>query len=207
MTTRFMVSTPTIVALSALATAGIAATGYAFQGGWTLDGALAGSRLTARFSFFWFIAAWSASALAFLFPGGWRAVLLRRRRAVGLGFATAHFVHLAALLAAIFIFGDTSSITTIIGGGFGYVLIAAMALTSNNAAVRALGPRVWKLLHGTGGYVIAGIFAFSYYGRLETKPLLAFVTLGLIAAAATLRIAAWLVKQRKAQLQNASTRT
>lgn len=207
MTTRFSVSTPTIVALSALLAAMIAAAGYALQGGMSQDGALAGARLTARFSFLWFVAAWSASALAFVFPGGWRTVLLRRRRAVGLGFAAAHFVHLAALVAAINLFDAPTRLTTIIGGGIGYAFAAAMALTSNDGAVRALGPRAWKLLHATGGYVIAGIFTFSYYGRLETKPWLAVITLGLLAAAATLRLAAWLMKQGAARVQNASTRT
>jgi methionine sulfoxide reductase heme-binding subunit len=150
------------------------------------------ARLTARFSFPLFLLAWSASALARLWPGGWRSVLLRRRRAIGLSFAGAHAVHLVALVSAIVLFGDEASLVSIIGGGLGYVFIAAMALTSNDAAVRAMGPANWRLLHAAGGYVIAGIFAFSYFGRLEDKPTLAVTALSLFAVAAGLKVAAWL---------------
>jgi DMSO/TMAO reductase YedYZ heme-binding membrane subunit len=180
-----------LIAFAALAASAIVAYGFVSHGGWTSDGATAAARWTARFSFLWFVTAWSASAIARLWPGGWRSVLLRRRRALGLSFAAAHFVHLIALLIAVFVFARESSVATIYGGGFGYVLVAAMALTSNDAAVRALGPARWKLLHAFGGYVIAAIFAVSYYGRLETKPLLAFVTLGLLGIAVALRLAAW----------------
>jgi DMSO/TMAO reductase YedYZ heme-binding membrane subunit len=162
------------------------------HGGWTYDGAAAAARLTARASFLWFVAAWSASALARLWPGGWRAALLRRRRSVGLGFAATHTVHLAALLTAIFIFGHGSKMVTVIGGGIGYLFVFAMAITSNDASVRRLGPRRWRLLHATGGYVIAGIFAFSYLGRVPAQPWLGIPALSLLGLAALLRILAWL---------------
>ncbi|MEQ1489200.1 MAG: hypothetical protein ABL932_01495 [Terricaulis sp.] len=192
MTAERGVSTPTIIAVSAVAAAAIAALGYVLEGGWSVDGAGAAARLTARFSFFWFITAWSASALAKLWPGGWRTVLLRRRRAVGLGFAAAHFVHLAALLIAVLVFATPRSATTIYGGGFGYVMVALMAFTSNDWSVRTLGPRNWKLLHTFGGMVIAGIFFTSYLGRLEDKPWLAIPTLTLLGAAILLKFAAWM---------------
>lgn len=192
MTAERRVSTPTIIAASAFAAAAIAALGYVIEGGWSADGAAAAARLTARFSFFWFITAWSASALAKLWPGGWRTVLLRRRRAVGLGFAAAHFVHLAALLIAVLVFATPRSLTTIYGGGFGYVMVALMALTSNDWSVRTLGPRNWKLLHTFGGIVIAGIFFVSYFGRLEDKPWLAIPTLSLLGGAVLLKFAAWM---------------
>lgn len=185
------VSTPAIIAGSAIVAAAVAAFGFAIEGGWNAEGAAAAARLTARFSFFWFVTAWSASALAKLWPGGWRSVLLRRRRAVGLGFAAAHFVHLAALLTAVLVFATPRSLTTIYGGGAGYVFVALMALTSNDWSVRTLGPRNWKLLHTIGGVVIAAIFFVSYFGRLEDKPWLAIPTLSLLGGAVLLKLAVW----------------
>jgi DMSO/TMAO reductase YedYZ heme-binding membrane subunit len=117
---------------------------------------------------------------------------LRRRRAVGLSFAGAHAVHLVALVSAIVLFGDEASLVSIVGGGLGYVFVAAMALTSNDAAVRAMGPPNWRLLHTVGSYLIAGIFAFSYFGRLEDKPVLAVTALSLLAMTAALKAAAWI---------------
>jgi len=165
------------------------------HGGWTYDGAAAAARLTARISFLWFLTAWSASALARLWPGGWRIALLRRRRSVGLGFAASHTVHLGALLIALFVFDHDTRLVTVIGGGIGYLFVFAMAITSNDASVRRLGPRRWRLLHATGAYVIAGIFAFSYLGRVPTNPALGVPMLGLIGLAAILRILAWARKR------------
>ncbi len=193
----FEVPTWRIAAAGALGATLAAALGYGLFGGWTLDGALAAARFTARFAFLWFILAWSAGALARLFPGGWRAVLRRRRRAIGLGFAAAHGVHLGALLIATLTFGDPTALATILGGGIVYVFVALMALTSNDAAVRILGPRRWSLLHATGGYMIALVFAYSYFGRLETKPWLAIPALSLLGVAALLRLAAFAAKRRR----------
>lgn len=139
MSTRRLLPTSMIITLTVLAATAIAVAAAAVEGGWTREGALAAARMTARFSFPIFVLAWSASALARLWPGGWRTILLLRRRAIGLSFAGAHGVHLVALLAAILIFGAPSSPVGILGGGVGYVLLTAMALTSNDSAVRALG--------------------------------------------------------------------
>jgi DMSO/TMAO reductase YedYZ heme-binding membrane subunit len=173
----------------------IATAAYLAHGGWSYEGAAAAARLTARDSFLWFVIAWSASALARLWPGGWRTALLRRRRSVGLGFAASHTVHLGALLIAILVFDHGTKPATLIGGGIGYLFVFAMAITSNDASVRRLGPRRWRLLHATGGYVIAGIFAFSYLGRVPTNPTLGVPMLTLIGTAATLRVLAWARKR------------
>lgn len=169
----------------------IATAAYLTHGGWTYEGAAAAARLTARNSFLWFLTAWSASALARLWPGGWRTALLRRRRSVGLGFAASHTVHLAALLIALFVFDHGTKLVTVVGGGIGYLFVFAMAVTSNDASVRRLGPRRWRLLHATGGYVIAAIFAFSYLGRIKVDPWLGVPMVALITLAAMLRILAW----------------
>jgi methionine sulfoxide reductase heme-binding subunit len=174
--------------------AGLCATAFglgnaALQGGWSLDGAGAATRITARVSFIWFIAAWSASALAFHWPGGWRSALLRRRRAIGLGFAAAHGVHLIALSVYIGHFGHESSMVAIVGGGLCYVGIFAMAATSNNWGMKRLGRQGWKVLHTVGGYFAALVFTNSYVGRLESQPLLAISALSLLAMAFALHFA------------------
>lgn len=195
MTRAHSVSTSTVIGLATFAALGAAAIGYAEFAGWNADAAGAAARYTARFSFLWFVAAWSAAALATLWPGGWREVMLRRRRAIGLGFAAAHFVHLVALLIVVLLFGGQPSAKTAYTGGVGYVLVALMALTSNNSSVRTLGPRNWKLLHTLGALMIAVIFAVSYLGRLEDKPLLAIPMLMLLGGAVLLKLAAWIRKR------------
>ena len=189
--TRPAFSPPIAIGTAALLGLAITVGAYLGNGGWTYEGAAAAARLTARASFLWFVTAWSASALARLWPGGWRGALLERRRSLGLAFATSHTVHLAALLTAILVFDHGTKLMTIIGGGTAYLFIFAMAATSNDASVRALGPRRWRLLHATGGYVIAGIFASSYLGRVPTNPALGVPMVSLLALAALLRVVAW----------------
>jgi DMSO/TMAO reductase YedYZ heme-binding membrane subunit len=184
--------TPVIVAGAATAALLIGLTATMLAGGFTEDGVLQGVRLTARWSFAWFITAWSASSLANLWPGGWRAMLLRRRRAIGLGFAFSHFVHAAFFLTAIFAFGHEAAPVILIGGGLGYVVVIAMAATSNNAAMKALGPKAWKALHSFGGVYLLLIFLNSYLGRLANgKPIVGAYGVALIGAAVTLRVAAF----------------
>jgi len=193
--------TPTIVAGAAAAALLIGLTAMTLAGGFTHDGVLEGVRLTARWSFAWFIAAWSASSLARLWPGGWRGQLLRRRRAVGLGFAFSHFVHAGFFLVAIAMFGAKVPPPILIGGGLGYAVIVAMAATSNNASMKALG-RGWKVLHSFGGAYLLLIFFVSYLGRLMNgKPLVGAYGVALIAAAITLRVAAF--AKERAELQAA----
>lgn len=192
-------STPTIVLAATLAALAVGAVGFASGGGWNHEGALMATRLTARFSFPIFLLAWSASALAALFPGGWRATLLRRRRAVGLSFAAAHAVHLGFILIVGLVFAHKLNPVSVYGGGFVYGLIAAMALTSTNAAIKAMGPARWKLLHTIGGVAILLVFTNSYVGRLKTMPMLAIPTLALIALAVTVKLAAWLKRGRRLQ--------
>jgi methionine sulfoxide reductase heme-binding subunit len=166
------------------------ATCYGFaRGGWSTEGATLAARYSARVSFYWFITAWSASSLATLWRGGWRAKLLARRRAVGLGFAAAHGVHFLALLTADILFGHESRPTTIIGGGIGYVFVVAMAATSNDGWIRRLGAKRWRLLHATGGWIVFGIFAVSYAGALAIKPLGAVPGVVLLALALAIRAA------------------
>ena len=114
-----------------------------------------------------------ASGLRRLWRAPATAWLLRCRRQVGLAFAFSHFLHLAALIALALTvpsFAPSVSPVTLIGGGTGYLLIAAMAATSNDASVKRLGLRRWRALHLTGLWVVFGIFAQSYLPRAFNNP-------------------------------------
>jgi methionine sulfoxide reductase heme-binding subunit len=121
-------------------------------------------RATARSSLALFLPAFSASSLRRLWRGDLSAWLLRNRRQIGVSFAVSHAVHLAAILALAARFPATfqPGAVTVVGGGLGYVFVAAMAATSSDAAVRRLGARRWKLLHRIGLWWLFVIFASSY---------------------------------------------
>lgn len=192
------ISTPAMVAATFLTGLAVGALGFATGGGWTLDGALMATRMTARFAFPIFLLAWTASAWATLFPGGWRTALLRRRRAVGLSFAAAHGAHLVFILITLRIFGHEAPMITVYAGGLVYLLIAAMAATSHDAAMRWLGPARWKMLHTVGGLAILLVFTNSYVGRLKSMPMLALPALGLILLAVALKLTAWRNRRSRA---------
>ncbi|MES1198968.1 MAG: hypothetical protein ABUS48_03205 [Pseudomonadota bacterium] len=180
-----------IIYVAALGALMIAMLGFVVSSDAALKGFSTATAFTARWSVLWFAAAWSASSLAKLWPGGWRGWLLYNRRGVGLGFAFAHFIHAYFFLGAILVFGHQTTLTTVLGGGIGYVFVAAMALTSNDWAVRKLGAN-WKRLHTLGGYVIAFIFAFTYYGRIaHQQPLIGAYGLLVLGGAAALKVAAF----------------
>lgn len=149
------------------------------------------ARWTARAGFGLFLATYLASSLVRLSPAPWSRALARDRRWWGLGFAASHTVHLAALVMALSLTPEPRSFASLIPGGTAYVFILAMALTSNGAAMRALG-RNWKRLHTTGIHVIWLIYTLAYAKRIpaaETRAIgLVMTTLALAALA--LRIAA-----------------
>lgn len=123
-------------------------------------------RATARTSFVLLLAAFVASSARRLWRNDATAWLLRNRRYLGVSFAASHALHLAGILVLATRWPDSfwpkTSDVTIFGGGLGYVFVAAMTLTSSDAAVRRLGMRRWKLLHRAGIWVLFGIFALSY---------------------------------------------
>ena len=124
------------------------------------------TQLTARFSAFVFLTAFLARPLTRIVPSPTTLTLLRERRGIGLGFAGAHTVHLGAILTYFAKGGVVPPIFVPILGGIAYLLIWAMAATSNDRAQRALG-RNWKRLHTTGVYYVWAIFFLTYLGRLK----------------------------------------
>jgi DMSO/TMAO reductase YedYZ heme-binding membrane subunit len=57
--------------------------------------------------------------------------------------------------------GGTSA-STIVVGGIGYLFVALMAATSNDASVAWLGARRWKALHTVGAYWLWQVFLLTY---------------------------------------------
>lgn len=153
------------------------------------------ARYTARLAFLLFVPVFVASAWHRLAPSALSRLVLARRRALGLAFATAHTVHLAALSAVIRATGEPPELATIVGGGGAYVATFALAATSNDAAVRALGRR-WRTLHKVGVHWIWFIFAFSYFGRVSRGELFYAPLLALAVGALGLRLAAGWSRRR-----------
>lgn len=149
-----------------------------------LEGWHMAARWTARVGFPVFLLTYLASSLVRLSPGPLTKAVLRDRRWWGLGFAASHTVHLFALVTYLQISGEPRTLASLIPGGLAYVMIFAMAATSSNAALRALGPN-WKRLHRFGIHYIWLIFTLAYAGRImapESRTTgLVFTTLALAA--------------------------
>ncbi len=164
----------------------------------SLEQARLAARWTARVGFPVFILTYSASSLVRLWPQDIWKTLLRFRRQWGLGFALTHSVHLVALSLYNSLAQSVPTLVTLAGGGGAYVILYAMALTSNNESMRALGVW-WKRLHTLGIHWLWFIFTFSYAGRLfdperMTQGLILFP---ICLAALGLRIAAAFNARRK----------
>jgi DMSO/TMAO reductase YedYZ heme-binding membrane subunit len=179
------------LALCALAAAGagaiIAASLAAHPG--HAEGWLHAARYTARLSFLLFLPVFVARPWHQLRPSGASRWALRHRRALGLTFATAHFLHLYALTRSQVANAAMPDAATLVGGGAAYLLLAAMVATSNDASVRALGVRRWKRLHTTGLWVLWFVFFQSYAGRVAAGKTGSAGLLGAAVAALGLRIA------------------
>jgi DMSO/TMAO reductase YedYZ heme-binding membrane subunit len=124
------------------------------------------ARYTARFAFLVFVVVYGASAWHRLAPSAASRFAMRNRRSLGLAFATAHTVHLAALIAFLRARNEVPDVLTLVVGGGAFVTMYVLAATSTDAAVRRLGPSRWKKLHRFGVHYLWFVFAFTYLGRL-----------------------------------------
>jgi DMSO/TMAO reductase YedYZ heme-binding membrane subunit len=121
-------------------------------------------RASARASFAIFLLAYLARPARQLWPSPFTRWMSRNRRYLGVSFAVAHGLHGLdiALLALLLGDGFVVEPATLVGGGFAYVLLAAMALTSFDRSARWLGPRRWKALHRFGIHYLWFIFAQNW---------------------------------------------
>jgi DMSO/TMAO reductase YedYZ heme-binding membrane subunit len=154
-------------------------------------------RATARSSVLLFVLAFVARPLREVWrhdSSGW---LLRNRRYVGLGFAISHALHGLALVwfatAHPEAYRADVATSTVVLGGIGFAFAAAMAATSNDASVRALGRRRWQGLHRTGIWWLFGVFFATFAGAFAGSPNAIYGTVSLVLLAALgLRIGVFL---------------
>jgi hypothetical protein len=122
-------------------------------------------RATAASSVVLFAAAFAASSLHRLLRRPATAWLLRNRRWVGLSMALSHTVHLGAIVTLATVWpaaGAAIPVATRTAGSLGYLVLAALVVTSNDRAVARLGVRRWRLLHRAGAWILWLVFVLSY---------------------------------------------
>ena len=149
------------------------------------------TRYSAHLAFVFLLLAFSASTLKALVNNAQTRGLVRYRRQLGLGFATAHTFHLIALILFLSNLEGYSIDASVAVAGFGYVVTAVLALTSNDYSVRRLGPVKWKQLHTVGISILMLYFLVAFSGRLLTNfaPIYAvYVSLIATAVVAKLRV-------------------
>ncbi|MEM7357178.1 MAG: hypothetical protein AAF657_40565, partial [Acidobacteriota bacterium] len=125
--------------------------------GWGEDGLRGVIRVTARTSFLFFLAAFSASSLALFLPSPWTRWQLTNRRYLGIAFAISHLIHGAAIITLAVRTGGGSLTARVIGlsgAGVLYAFILFMLVTSFDRPTAWVGPRVWKSVHTIGSYLI-----------------------------------------------------
>ena len=127
------------------------------------------TRYSAHLAFVFLVMAFSASTLRRYSRNTLTAYLMRHRRQLGLGFATAHFTHLTALsLFLSQLEGFAVDASTAVAG-FGYVVLIALTLTSNDWSVRRLGMTAWRRLHTVGINILMLYFFVAFGATLLTK--------------------------------------
>ncbi|MBC9878942.1 hypothetical protein G8O24_16500 [Bradyrhizobium sp. INPA01-394B] len=142
-------------------------------------------RFTARSSLLLFCLAFSAAALARLWPNAWTRWQRRNRRYLGLSFAASHIIHAVAIVVFANMdpagFVQATSPASYIFGGIGYAFIIAMSATSFDRTAAVIGPHAWRALHLVGGYYLWFQFMVSFGKRVPAMPLYAGFLLPLLA--------------------------
>lgn len=180
---------PILLAWSGLGLAALVA-GVAALHGVGEPGVRALLRATAASSLALFVAIFAASSLHRLVRRPATAWLVRNRRWVGLSMAASHTLHLAAIttLAARWpTAGAAIPATTRAAGTLGYLALAALVVTSSDAAQRRLGLARWRALHRTACWVLWVVFVASYAQGATQRPAHA-LALGALLAVALLRV-------------------
>ena len=158
-----------------------------------VDGVRMVIRFTARTSLLFFCLAFSAAALARLWPNAWTRWQRRNRRVLGVTFAASHGIH-AIAIACFAVMAPASymaatSAASYIFGGIGYAIIIAMTATSFDRTALAIGPRAWRILHVAGGHYLWLQFMVSFGKRIPDMPLYALFLIPLLATMALRLIA------------------
>ncbi len=145
------------------------------------EGVRTAIRATARTTAAVFAVVFCTSAVRRRWPGPWTHWGMRNRRYLGLSAAVSHAYHLCFILSLYAMgVGDDTPLVTVIGGGWGFVLLFAMAATSNDASQKTLG-KSWRRMHVLGIWTVWIIFAVSYLPAAPTSPIAAAASLALVA--------------------------
>jgi methionine sulfoxide reductase heme-binding subunit len=150
-------------------------------------------RFTARTSLLFFCLAFSAAALARLWPNAWTKWQRRNRRYLGVTFAASHALHAVALVVFANMdplgFAGATNLASYVFGSIGYAIIIAMTATSFDRTAAAIGPRAWRILHLAGGYYLWIQFMVSFGKRIPAMPLYSLFLIPLLAVMAVRLIA------------------
>ena len=153
--------------------------------GFEVDGVRMVIRFTARTSLLFFCFAFSAAALARLWPNAFTRWQRRNRRYLGVTFAASHGIHAVAIAAFAVMdppgYAAATSLASYIFGSVGYAFIIAMTATSFDRTAKALGARAWRRLHLIGGYYLLFQFTVSFGKRIPDMPLYALFLIPLVA--------------------------
>ena len=120
------------------------------------------TRYSAHLAFVFLLLAFSASTLKAVVNNPQTRGLVRYRRQLGLGFASAHTFHLVALILFLGNLEGYSVDASVAVAGFGYVVTALLAITSNDYSVRQLGPSKWKQPHTVGISILMLYFLVAF---------------------------------------------
>jgi DMSO/TMAO reductase YedYZ heme-binding membrane subunit len=158
-----------------------------------VDGVRMVIRFTARTSLLFFCLAFSAAALARLWPNAWTRWQRRNRRTLGVTFAASHAIHAVAIACFAMMdptgYAAATSAASYVFGGIGYAFIIAMAATSFDRTAAAIGPRAWRILHLTGGYYLLFQFMVAFGKRIPDMPLYGLFLIPLLTVMALRLIA------------------
>ena len=159
-------------------------------------------RATARSSATLFLVTFLARPLRQLWRTDATAFAIKNRRYFGVSMAVSHLIHGIAIVRLLTAFPSAYQVdaTTLVGGGLGFVFIAAMAATSSDAAFKALGRARWTLLHRTGVWYLWFVFAFTFIPDPQYGwDALHAIAVATFTAAPLVRAAAYAKTRRRAQ--------
>jgi DMSO/TMAO reductase YedYZ heme-binding membrane subunit len=166
--------------------------------GATAAGAHAVVRWTARTSLVAFVLAYVARPLVQLRPTRTARDVLSYRKWIGLCFATSHGFHLLGIIAIMW--PDPGAFVraqnpTVIVALLTFILLGAMAFTSNERIKKKMRPRTWKRLHRAGMHFSWVAFTATYAGAIGASAAYAVPAAALFVIAG-IRAAAWLRGRR-----------
>jgi sulfoxide reductase heme-binding subunit YedZ len=119
-----------------------------------------------RLSAPYFLLTFAASPLQRLFPGKATRWLLANRRYLGLSFAVGAFCQIPPIVTLALRFqpslADIHSASSQFGEDCIYLTLVLMTVTSFRATKRHLSRTMWRRLHASGIYLLAGLYGVSY---------------------------------------------